>query len=558
MTVPQLKDIARSNNLKNWSRLKKADLIQFLIDNVPRGAVGGLPPSRGRGRTPRRRSPSPAPRPRTPSPRPIPPSPPRTPSPSSGLRRPRSRTPSRSLRRRSPARIPSGPFGIAKLKKRQCVRNLRKDVVAVAEDYGISITKADGKKKTIKELCVEIDIAGAQQLPMPVAATPPRTHTPSPLQIPRPITPPILESVPTGMIPRAVVYALLNIDRDMTKADLLKPKVLNKPTLVRYAEELGIKGKSLTKEVLLDRIVAAQVARDMPVMAQAIEDESEVIADEIVDHVSEMVIAAGEQPPAQEEVQAVVQQRVSTGESVNSAIVADEIIAEQQSEDIIERPEVAGRGEAPQPSSRRSLSSVSSSRRSLSPQSSFLSSQVSSLLSRSSMSSITRSSVASSVEVASNISNKVAEDIVDEVADRTDISSVRRTIDEVVEEQGVNLDIDSNKLEEVVSDEQAREAVESVVDRATDEGLISKDEGSEILQPLKDEVSAVAAAAIRTGARPKVIQQRSSRRSQPITRQIRGEQDIERLLREIQKPEESINNMPLIQNKVFRCLGVVN
>ena len=186
MTVPQLKDIARSNNLKNWSRLKKADLIQFLIDNVPRGAVGGLPPSRGRGRTPRRRSPSPAPRPRTPSPRPIPPSPPRTPSPSSGLRRPRSRTPSRSLRRRSPARIPSGPFGIAKLKKRQCVRNLRKDVVAVAEDYGISITKADGKKKTIKELCVEIDIAGAQQLPMPVAATPPRTHTPSPLQIPRP------------------------------------------------------------------------------------------------------------------------------------------------------------------------------------------------------------------------------------------------------------------------------------------------------------------------------------------------------------------------------------
>ena len=25
MTVPQLKDIARSNNLKNWSRLKKAD-----------------------------------------------------------------------------------------------------------------------------------------------------------------------------------------------------------------------------------------------------------------------------------------------------------------------------------------------------------------------------------------------------------------------------------------------------------------------------------------------------------------------------------------------------
>lgn len=43
MTVPQLKDIARANNLKNWSKLKKADLIQFLIDNVPGGARGGRP-----------------------------------------------------------------------------------------------------------------------------------------------------------------------------------------------------------------------------------------------------------------------------------------------------------------------------------------------------------------------------------------------------------------------------------------------------------------------------------------------------------------------------------
>lgn len=51
MTVPQLKDIARANNLKNWSKLKKADLIQFLIDNVPGGARGGRPPS-GRPRTP--------------------------------------------------------------------------------------------------------------------------------------------------------------------------------------------------------------------------------------------------------------------------------------------------------------------------------------------------------------------------------------------------------------------------------------------------------------------------------------------------------------------------
>ena len=241
MTVPQLKDIARANNLKNWSKLKKADLIQFLIDNVPGGARGGRPPSG---------------RPRTPSPRP----------------RSRSPSPGRSPRRRSPAR----------LKKRQCEKNLRKDVVAAAEDYGIAITKAGGKKKTIKELCAELEVAIAQQPPMPIAVTPPRTRTPSPVRgavgpvvMPRPPTPPITTTIPAGMVPKAVVYALTNLDIDddyMPKANLLKPKVVSKPKLVLYAEELGIRGKSLTKEVLLDRIIAAKIAKDMPVVAQAVED----------------------------------------------------------------------------------------------------------------------------------------------------------------------------------------------------------------------------------------------------------------------------------------------
>jgi len=158
--------------------------------------------------------------------------------------------------------------------------------------------------------------------------------------------------------------------------------------------------------------------------------------------------------------------------------------------------------------------------------------------------------------VASNISNRVAEDIIDEVTDRTDRSSVRRIISEIVEEQGVNLDVDPDRLEEVVADEQAREAVESVVSRAADDGLISKDEEEEILQPLRDEASAFPTAVPGPsgigGARPK------DPRVQPQLRQIRGERDIENLLREIQKPEESISNMQVIQNRVFRCLGIIN
>lgn len=352
------------------------------------------------------------------------------------------------------------------------------------------------------------------------------------------------------MIPRAVVYALTNIDRDMSKTELLDPKrkYVSKDKMVRYAAEFGIRGKSLTKPVLLDRIVAAQVVRNMPVVAQAIETESLVIADEIVDRVSERVEAMGEQPPNEEEIQAVVEQRVSTGESVSPAAVAAEIVAEEQT------------SRTPS-SSRSSLSTRSSSSRSLSSRPSSRS-----LSSRSSMSSVARSSVESSVSIARDISSRVADAIVDEVEDRTDISSVRRTIDDVVEEQGINLDIDPNRLEEVVSDEQAREAVESVVSRATDDGLISEDESEEILQPLRDEgpPSGARGTGARpkvrpgpsgTGARPKV---RPSPSQPPVMREIRGEQDIEAMLREIQKPEESISNMMGIKHQVFRCLGLVN
>ena len=702
MTVAQLKDIARQNNLKNWSKLKKADLIQFLVDNIggrrrcpsPRRRSPSPPPRRSP--SPRRRSPSPPPR-RSPSPRRRSPSPPprRSPSPS-----PRLGTPNRGRprsRRGSPVRVPSGPFGVAKLKKRQCDRNLRKDVVAVAEDYGIAITKPGGKKKTIKELCVEIDVFAHQPPPMPVPAIPPRTRTPSPvgptIGMARPPTPPIIDDIPEGVVPREIVYSLTNIDREMSIDEFLMPKVVTRPQLVRYAQELGIKGKSLTKPVLLNRIIGESMKNNRHVVAQAIKNESSVIAEEIRDRVFERVEASGEVTPTDEEIQVVVEQRVSTGEPVNAEAVANEIVAEQQSDarssssrssrSSSTRPSsISSRSSSTRPSSRSSRSSStrpssrssrssstrpssrssrssstrpssrssrssstrpssissrssstrpslssrsSSARRSSStysssrpsstysssrPSSTYSSSRPSSTYSSSrpsstrpslssrsgsSMSASARSSVASSVSVASAISNKVAEAIVDEVTDRTDRSSVQKTIKEVVEEQGVNLDIDPDRLEEVISDEQAREAIEIVVSKAEEEGLISSDEGEEILQPLREHVPAApprtaspraaspratppraaspratppraaspraasprAAIDRPTGTRPKVSPQRKPSRSGQ-RRQIRDERDIERMLREIQKPDESISNMSSIQNTVFRCLGLVN
>ena len=715
MTVAQLKDIARQNNLKNWSKLKKADLIQFLVDNIggrrrcpsPRRRSPSPPPRRSP--SPRRRSPSPPPR-RSPSPRRRSPSPPPRRSPS-----PRLGTPNRGRprsRRGSPVRVPSGPFGVAKLKKRQCDRNLRKDVVAVAEDYGIAITKPGGKKKTIKELCVEIDVFAHQPPPMPVPAIPPRTRTPSPvgptIGMARPPTPPIIDDIPEGVVPREIVYSLTNIDREMSIDEFLMPKVVTRPQLVRYAQELGIKGKSLTKPVLLNRIIGESMKNNRHVVAQAIKNESSVIAEEIRDRVFERVEASGEVTPTDEEIQVVVEQRVSTGEPVNAEAVANEIVAEQQSDarssssrssrssstrpssissrSSSTRPSsISSRSSSTRPSSRSSRSSSTrpssrssrssstrpssrssrssstrpssrssrssstrpssrSSRSSSRPSSTYSSSRPSSTYSSSrpsstysssrpsstrpslssrsgsSMSASARSSVASSVSVASAISNKVAEAIVDEVTDRTDRSSVQKTIKEVVEEQGVNLDIDPDRLEEVISDEQAREAIEIVVSKAEEEGLISSDEGEEILQPLREHVPAApprtaspraasprtaspraaspratppraaspratppraaspraaspratppraaspraasprAAIDRPTGTRPKVSPQRKPSRSGQ-RRQIRDERDIERMLREIQKPDESISNMSSIQNTVFRCLGLVN
>ena len=722
MTVAELKDIARNNNFKNWSKLKKADLIQFLIDNgvhcKPRTPVckprTPSPVCRPRSpvcrpRTPVRRPRTPVRRPRTRSPvcRPRTPSPvcrPRTPSP---VRRPR--TPSPVCRPRTPVRRPRTPspgpsfvtnvspsiFGVAKLKKRQCDKNLRADVVTAAEDYGIAITKVGGKKKTIKELCAEIEERIRQQVPTSLNTTitgtsPPRSRTHSPIRnvvgMARPPTPPILDTIREGIVPRAVVYALTNIDRDMAKNELLdtKRKLVSKDNMVRYAAELGIRGKSLTKPVLLDRIIASMLAQNMPAMAQAIESESSAITDEISAHVSRSVQISGERRPSKEEIQSVVEQRISTGESVNPVVVAGEIIAEKQSVDIdsirpppisIPPPPSSSRSsdqssrsssnddsssydQSWRPSSSRSLSDQSSSRslsdqssrpsalssrssdqssRSSSSRSSALSSQPSALSSRSSssrssdqssssrssalssqlsalssrssssqssdqssrsssvqpsrpssrtmqpsasirsdddhsssrswvtdssssssMSNETMSDVENSVSVARRISSKVADDIINEVESKTNSSSIKKTINEVIEEQGINLDVDPERLEVIVSDERAREAVEDAVNRATNEGLISEDEGDEILQPLKEIIPGPSGLPTRSRIRGPPPPVSKPRTLTPVKRQIRGEEDIEMLLREIQKPEDSISNMAAIRYRVFDSFGLIN
>jgi hypothetical protein len=141
----------------------------------------------------------------------------------------------------------------------------------------------------------------------------------------RPPTPPIVE-VADDMVPNAVVYGLTNIDKTMTKTNLLKHKGVTKPNLVRYAEELGIKAKSLTKPVILDRIIAAQMLLQRPAIAEAIEEEAAAISQELADEVNDRVEGVVGRSPTQEDIQNVISQRIATGEEVTPEAIAEELI----------------------------------------------------------------------------------------------------------------------------------------------------------------------------------------------------------------------------------------
>lgn len=82
-------------------------------------------------------------------------------------------------------------------------------------------------------------------------AFPRRCASPSISVCRRPQSPSI--SILTDTVPIVVVKAMLNLDRTMDKTEFLKK--VQKTQMVRYANELGIKGKSLSKGPLLEKIL---------------------------------------------------------------------------------------------------------------------------------------------------------------------------------------------------------------------------------------------------------------------------------------------------------------
>jgi hypothetical protein len=222
--ISELKDIARQNNLTGFSyHTKKADLIQFIIDNLqhqqePRS------PSAPRPR-PRSRSPSPRLRPRS-----------RSPSP---RLRPRSRSPSPRVRPRS-----QSPR-YKKLDKKECMTNLRTNIIEVAKDYEISIKKLNGKNKTKQELCDELKF-----VIKPKSSSTRSSRSRNVSRRKSPIAGPSTEP----LVPQIIVKYLINLNDPFTSKELIKR--VKKDQLVQYANTLGImKAKTMTKPIILKNII---------------------------------------------------------------------------------------------------------------------------------------------------------------------------------------------------------------------------------------------------------------------------------------------------------------
>ena len=194
-TLSELKDIARANKIKGFSVLKKNDLIILLTKEL-----GSQRPA--------------SPRPQRPaSPRP---------------QRPASPRPQRPA---SPTRKLTTPKRCDKLRK--------PDVVVKATSLGIDILKPNGKAKTIKELCEEIESIE------PPAAVVRETSVRK--------TSVVRQKPSLDVVPAFIVSKILDVVEDMDVEVFLKK--VTKADLLKYAQGVDIKGKSMSKSQLLSTIL---------------------------------------------------------------------------------------------------------------------------------------------------------------------------------------------------------------------------------------------------------------------------------------------------------------
>jgi bacterioferritin (cytochrome b1) len=470
-TLVQLKDIARSNGLKNWSKLTKKPLIEFLMRN----GIGEDEPSRARSKSPR---------------------------PSTSRARSKSPRPSTS-RARSKSPRPSTS----------------------------------------------------------------RARSKSPLRS-------------ENKIPVVVVKAMLNLDRTMDKIEFLKR--VQKTQLVRYANELGIKGKSLSKGPLLEKILETSLkdARDeyvsnipkfltdIPISIDLrdrvyeILDEIEKYDDEFSTVLKEEVLSVAEQL---RDNMARYQKKYS---NLSSEIIKSRVFEHVLKDNIKSRLQ-------------ESLNNSSLTKESYDFLVAKLAHDDDRVL-KDILKELNANAVAQVIE--ETVSEKIEEaeaqrirELVDVVFTRyfvhktivnytMDIAAELARLDENLEEILYQKIVDrfdtfdarlvkyrkkypdagQQELVKIVSNDLVNKSIESTIAHALKDGMITEADAADLLRrivPIEEntakQVTRQIAKQVRK-ARPETVQ------------------DIENLLREVQKPGKTVAGIATIQKRVFKCLGLEN
>lgn len=468
-TLVQLKDIARSNGLKNWSKLTKKPLIEFLISN---GVGGDDGPSRARSKSPAR---------------------PRTPS--RGRARPRSKSPARP---KTPSR---------------------------------------GRAR-------------------------PRSKSPA-------------RKIPTDTIPIVVVKAILNLDRTMDKTEFLKK--VQKTQMVRYANELGIKGKSLSKGPLLDRILETTIKdvrdeyvsnipkflTDIPISIDLrdrvyeILDEIEKYDDAFSTELKDSVLDVAEQ--LRERLPKYQTKYANLAPDVIKTVVFEHVLKDAlktRLEEYLEENILSC-------SAYKSLSDKLA--------------HVDSRKIKDILKELNDNAVMAVEEEIVEAESKRVRELVDviftryfvnkTIADYTlDIASELVRIDENLEESLFQTIVDRfENFDERLSKYQQKypEAGQQELMRIASNEQVVKAVKNTIAHALKDDMISEAVAEDLLNRMIPIEENTARQVKRQIAKQVRKVrpetvEDIESLLREVQKPGKTVAGIATIQQRVFKCLGLTN
>jgi hypothetical protein len=136
------------------------------------------------------------------------------------------------------------------------------------------------------------------------------------------------------MVSSDIVFSLLNLNQKMQKKKFLDR--VTRIRLIRYAEELEIKGTGLSKPILLEKIIEKNKLNNLA-KNKKINKASTKITKKIFEDVIEQVVSSGNKEPSEKKVLEIVEERISANLPVQPKFVANEIIKQETANTITEK-----------------------------------------------------------------------------------------------------------------------------------------------------------------------------------------------------------------------------